>query len=95
MVNPKILIFDEATSNLDSESEKQIQLALASAAISRTVIIVAHRFSTIRDADKIVVLSNGNIMDTGKHDELIQQNGLYQKLWNLQSKGKLEQEEGL
>ena len=95
LVNPKILIFDEATSNLDSESEKQIQTALAQAAVSRTVIVVAHRFSTIRDVDKIVVLSNGNIMETGKHEELIKQNGLYQKLWNLQSKGKLDQEEGL
>jgi len=95
LVNPKILIFDEATSNLDSESEKQIQSALNQAAVSRTVIVVAHRFSTIRDADKIVVLSNGNIMEMGKHNELIKQNGLYQKLWNLQSKGKLDQEEGL
>lgn len=95
LTDPKILIFDEATSNLDSESEKQIQLALSEAATSRTVVIVAHRFSTIRDADRIVVLSNGNIMETGKHDELIAQNGLYHKLWNLQSKGKLDQEEGL
>lgn len=89
LTNPKILIFDEATSNLDSESERQIQKALKIASQNRTVIIIAHRFSTIRNADKIVVLSNGIIAEIGKHRELIAKNGLYKMLWTLQSKGKL------
>jgi ATP-binding cassette subfamily B protein len=89
LVNPKILIFDEATSNLDSESERKIQSALNFASKNRTVIIIAHRFSTIRNADKIVVLSNGTISEIGKHADLIKKGGLYKMLWTLQSKGKL------
>jgi len=89
LVDPKILIFDEATSNLDSESERKIQSALKAASQNRTVIIIAHRFSTIRNADKIVVLSNGTIAEIGKHRDLIKKGGLYKMLWTLQSKGKL------
>jgi ABC-type multidrug transport system fused ATPase/permease subunit len=89
LVDPKVLIFDEATSNLDSESERQIQKALKNASKNRTVIIIAHRFSTIRNANKIVVLSNGTISEIGTHQELISKNGLYKMLWTLQSKGKL------
>ena len=89
LVNPKILIFDEATSNLDSESEQKIQSALKLASKNRTVIIIAHRFSTIRNADKIVVLSNGTIAEVGKHNNLIKKGGLYKMLWTLQAKGKL------
>lgn len=89
LVNPKILIFDEATSNLDSESERQIQKALKTASKDRTVIIIAHRFSTIRNADKIIVLSNGSISEIGTHRQLIKKNGIYKMLWTLQSKGKL------
>ena len=89
LADPKILIFDEATSNLDSESEKKIQTALLRAGKDRTVIIIAHRFSTIRDSDKIIVLSNGNIVETGKHVTLIKTEGIYKMLWTLQSKGKL------
>jgi ABC-type transport system involved in Fe-S cluster assembly fused permease/ATPase subunit len=77
---------------LDSESERQIQSALNSASKNRTVIIIAHRFSTIRNADKIVVLSNGNIAEIGKHQSLIKKGGLYKMLWTLQSKGKLVSE---
>jgi ATP-binding cassette subfamily B protein len=88
LADPKILIFDEATSNLDSESEKMIQKALWEVAKKRTVIIIAHRFSTIRNVDKIVVLSNGGVVETGKHEELIKNEGIYAKLWTLQSKGK-------
>lgn len=91
LTDPKVLVFDEATSNLDSESEKQIQLALEEVSKTRTVIIVAHRFSTVRDADKIVVLSAGSIAEVGKHDELIAKGGIYEKLWSLQTKGKLIQ----
>lgn len=89
LVNPKVLIFDEATSNLDSESERKIQQALNLASKHRTVIIIAHRFSTIRNADKIVVLSNGTVAEIGKHRDLIKKGGLYKMLWTLQSKGKL------
>jgi len=89
LTDPKVLVFDEATSNLDSESERQIQKALKTASKNRTVIIIAHRFSTIRGADKIVVLSNGTIAEIGKHRDLIKKAGLYKMLWTLQSKGKL------
>jgi ATP-binding cassette, subfamily B, heavy metal transporter len=95
LADPKILIFDEATSNLDSESEKKIQAALEEISKERTVILIAHRFSTIRGADKIVVLSNGTIVETGKHEELLKEKGLYQMLWTLQAKGKLTQESGI
>jgi len=89
LTDPKILIFDEATSNLDSESERKIQDALAKMKGERTIIVVAHRLSTIRNSDKIVVLSHGNIVETGTHDELTKNKGIYNKLWMLQSKGKL------
>lgn len=89
LADPKILIFDEATSNLDSESEQKIQKALSEAAKQRTVIIIAHRFSTIRNVDKIVVLEDGVIVETGRHAELLAKKGIYEKLWSLQAKGKL------
>lgn len=89
LADPRILVFDEATSNLDSESEKKIQTALLRAGKDRTVIIIAHRFSTIRDADKIIVLSAGHIAETGRHVDLIKNEGIYRMLWTLQSKGKL------
>ena len=92
LADPKILVFDEATSNLDSESERKIQGALEEASKQRTVIIIAHRFSTIRGADNIVVLSNGTIAETGKHEQLLEKKGLYQMLWTLQAKGKLDKE---
>jgi ATP-binding cassette subfamily B protein len=95
LTDPKILIFDEATSNLDSESERKIQQALNFASKARTVIIIAHRFSTIRNADKIVVLNNGTIADIGRHQELIAKGGIYKMLWTLQSKGKLITDESL
>lgn len=91
LTDPKVLIFDEATSNLDSESERKIQDALQKMSGERTLIVVAHRLSTIRNSDKIVVLSNGSIVEIGKHDELLKENGIYKKLWTLQSKGKLVQ----
>jgi ATP-binding cassette subfamily B protein len=88
LTNPKVLIFDEATSNLDSESERMIQTALEEVSKSRTVIIVAHRFSTVRDADNIVVLAGGTIVESGKHQELLAKKGVYEKLWSIQTKGK-------
>jgi ATP-binding cassette subfamily B protein len=92
LADPKILVFDEATSNLDSESERKIQGALEEVAKQRTVIIIAHRFSTIRGANNIVVLSNGTIVETGKHKALLEKKGLYHMLWTLQAKGKLDKE---
>lgn len=88
LTEPKVLIFDEATSNLDSESEKTIQQALKNVAKTRTVVIVAHRFSTVRDADKIVVLAGGTVVESGKHEELVAQKGVYQKLWQLQTRNR-------
>jgi len=83
-----ILILDEATSSLDSESERLIQGALANLMKNKTVIIIAHRFSTIRQMDRIIVIGNGGIMEEGKHDELVaKENSLYSHLWKLQSGG--------
>ena len=82
--NPDILILDEATSSLDSESEKQVQKAINNLIKDRTVIIIAHRLSTIRNCDKIIVFDNGEIIETGSHDELIQLNNHYKKLYDLQ-----------
>lgn len=82
--NPPILILDEATSSLDSESEKAVQTALANAMKNRTVIAIAHRLSTIKHADKIVVLHEGEIAETGTHESLLAQNGIYAKMIALQ-----------
>ncbi len=90
LANPKILIFDEASSNLDSQSEKLIQASLEKIAQDKTVIIIAHRLSTIYKADKIVVLEDGQIVEKGNHQELLQSSsGLYRKLINLQNLGEL------
>jgi subfamily B ATP-binding cassette protein MsbA len=82
--NAPILILDEATSHLDSESEILVQRALANLMAGRTVIVIAHRLSTIRRADKIVVLSDGRIAESGLHDDLAGAGGIYQRLYELQ-----------
>lgn len=89
LVNPDVLVFDEATSSLDYESERSIQLAMRSILGTRTTLIIAHRLSTVREADKIVVLDQGQIVEVGSHQELLQQNGLYYRLHVLQETGEL------
>lgn len=81
---PQILIFDEATSSLDSESEKLIQEAMADVMKNRTTFVIAHRLSTIIEADRILVIENGEIKETGNHRELLKKRGLYYSLYNLQ-----------
>jgi ABC-type multidrug transport system fused ATPase/permease subunit len=82
--NPDILILDEATSALDTESERKVQGAIDYLVKDRTVIVIAHRFSTITKADKIVVLEKGKIVETGTHNELLSKNGKYKNLYNIQ-----------
>ena len=89
LVNPDVLIFDEATSSLDYESERSIQLAMRSILGTRTTIIIAHRLSTVREADKIVVLDRGRIVEVGSHAELLRSEGIYYRLHSLQETGEL------
>ena len=84
--NPQILIFDEATSSLDTESEQAVQEAIDRLLEGRTTFVIAHRLSTILNADKILVIENGQLIDRGTHAELIARKGLYQRLYNLQFK---------
>ncbi len=85
-----IIVLDEATSALDSESEKLIQQALAKLMKGRTTIVIAHRLSTIQMSDRIVVLSDGKIVEDGSHDQLLKEGGLYAELWSHQSGGFIE-----
>ncbi|HPV65509.1 MAG TPA: ABC transporter ATP-binding protein [bacterium] len=90
LADPKILVFDEATSNLDVESEKLIQEAINKIAKDKTIIIIAHRLSTIKMANKIAVIENGQVVEEGMHLQLMnKKDGLYQKLINLQSSGEI------
>ncbi|OIO03500.1 hypothetical protein AUJ67_01140 [Candidatus Desantisbacteria bacterium CG1_02_49_89] len=84
--NPRIILLDEATSSMDSESESLVQVAMARLIEGRTTIIIAHRLSTVRHADRIVVMDSGRIVETGKHAELMAGKGLYYKLYQTQFK---------
>jgi len=78
------LVFDEATSSLDSRAEKAIQLALERVAQNSTTVVIAHRLSTIVGADEIIVLDQGRIVEQGAHDALLARDGLYAQMWKLQ-----------
>lgn len=83
--DPRILIFDEATSALDYESEQILQRNMAAICKGRTVLIIAHRLSSVRHADGIIVLDKGRIVEGGSHSALLKKNGLYARLWGMQS----------
>ena len=82
--NPAILILDEATSALDTKTEKAIQAELLEIARDRTTLIIAHRLSTVDEADEILVMENGRIVERGRHPELLAKNGVYAHMWALQ-----------
>ncbi|MCI5587360.1 MAG: ATP-binding cassette domain-containing protein, partial [Lachnospiraceae bacterium] len=81
--NPPILIFDEATSALDNESEKVVQDSLEKLAKNRTTFVIAHRLTTIQNAEKILVLTENGIEESGSHEELLAQGGIYEKLYHM------------
>lgn len=83
--NPPIIVLDEATSNIDTDTEKIIQASLAKVSQNRTTLVIAHRLSTIKNADKIIVIHKGRIKETGVHHELLKKNGIYKSLYEIQS----------
>lgn len=88
LADPKILILDEATSSVDTRTEKNIQNAMVNLMKNRTSVIIAHRLSTVQDADLIVVMDHGRVVETGSHEELLAQNGVYHALYQTQFEGK-------
>ena len=83
--DPPILILDEATSSVDNETEAAIQRSLERIVVGRTTIVIAHRLSTVRNADMIYVLQNGCLKERGSHETLVHQDGLYAALWRVQT----------
>ncbi len=88
--DPRILILDEATSALDSQSERLIQDATEKLMENRTAIVIAHRLSTVVNADRILVMDKGRIVDSGRHEELLAREGLYRDLYQLQFEERAE-----
>jgi subfamily B ATP-binding cassette protein HlyB/CyaB len=88
--NPRILVFDEATSALDYESEAAIQFNMRRITQGRTVVLIAHRLSTLRGADRIVTVEQGRLIEDGTHESLLAAHGRYAELWNLQAGGPSE-----
>jgi len=86
LANPQILVLDEATASVDTETERAIQASLDQLVKGRTTISIAHRLSTLRGADRLIVLDNGRVAESGTHAELVAQKGIYYKLLQLQSK---------
>ena len=82
---PPVLIFDEATSSVDNETEFSIQRSIEKISKNHTIFVIAHRLSTVRYADKIFVLHKGEVVENGKHDDLLQRGGIYEKLWRVQT----------
>ena len=85
--DPAILILDEATSSIDTRTEEKVQRAFQEMLKGRTAFIVAHRLSTIQNADCILVMKDGNVIEKGSHDELLQENGFYKNLYESQFQG--------
>ncbi|MDB5622040.1 MAG: transporter, ATP-binding/permease protein, partial [Devosia sp.] len=83
VADAKILVLDEATANIDSYTERQIQKALLTVLEGRTGLVIAHRLATIRGADRIIVLQNGELIENGNHEQLMRKNGLYARLYNM------------
>jgi ATP-binding cassette subfamily B protein len=91
---PRILIFDEATSSLDSHTEQAIQETLAEVAVDHTTLVIAHRLSTVMDADRILVMDQGRIVEQGTHSALMERDGPYRRMWELQQKEALLERAG-
>jgi len=83
--DPPVLILDEATSSVDNETEAAIQRSMERITVGRTTIVIAHRLSTVRNADRIFVLENGILREQGRHEDLLRDNGIYATLWRVQT----------
>ena len=86
--NAPVVLLDEATASVDPENEVYLQQAISTLVKDKTLIVIAHRLSTIRDAEQLLVIDNGKLVQHGKHDELVLQEGIYQKYWNIRQNAK-------
>jgi ATP-binding cassette subfamily B protein len=90
LMNPRILILDDSTSSVDTETERLIQQALNNLMVGRTTFIIAQRLSSVRKADRILVMDQGRIIEQGRHEELLQAGGLYREIYELQLRSQEE-----